>query len=294
MIPGRAGVTEAQQVELPFDSENAQDVLAVLDLRRQRRDKRNPLELVTGQQVTLSIKASDHYDLDKKPHVGESDPFPLDIVTPDELIAILEGRELNLKRRFEQILAEMTETRDALLRVQTELQPNAAPSVQEPGDDADDSARRKWSLRLLRVQRSRQQGEKSQQEVAGVAASFADIREELINNRVDTEERKIRLQQSIVEPLQQIANTQFPDWLKTIRAFETKIEQEEIALASARQTVRETNEILLAMQQVLEKMIELETYNELVDLLRSILDEQGQLMEQTERQRKLQTRSLFE
>ncbi len=60
---------------------------------------------------------------------------------------------------------------------------------------------REQSLRSLRTQRAVVQGQKSAQEVLGVAASFDDIREELINNRVDSEDRKVRLQGTDRRPL---------------------------------------------------------------------------------------------
>jgi hypothetical protein len=144
------------------------------------------------------------------------------------------------------------------------------------------------------VQRARQQGEKSEQEVVGVAASFSDIREELINNRVDTEERKIRLQSQIVEPLERIASDQFPSWQATLQQLENQMEKQQQDLELSRRAIRQTDEILLEMQRVLEKMIELESYNELVDLVRSVLQEQEELLEKTRRERAEQTRSLLE
>ena len=44
-----------------------------------------------------------------------------------------------------------------------------------------------------------------------MAAGFQDIREELINNRVDTEDRKKRLQELIADPMQAIGETMFPE-----------------------------------------------------------------------------------
>lgn len=215
-------------------------------------------------------------------------------MTPDELLAMLEARELNLKRRFEQIIAEMSDTRDSLLRLQADQPPGAEAAADEPGEEPANAIKRQWSLRLLRVQRARQQGEKSQQEVTGVAASFQDIRSELTNNRVDTQERKIRLQNQIIQPLRQMAAQRFPGWQQTLDRLEEQTEQQQASVPLSRQAVREADEILLEMQRILEKMIELESYNELVDLVRSVLQEQDDLLEKTRQQRKEQTRLLLE
>ncbi len=279
--------------EQTFTRTNGNQVDAALDLRQLRDEPDVSLTLEPGQQATLVIRASDACDLHETPQIGQSDEFQLDVVTSDELLAMLEARELNLKRRFEQIIAEMTDTRDSLLRLQADFQSTEPATDVEPGEEPNDRPERPWSLRLLRVQRARQQGEKSQQEIAGVAASFRDIREELENNRVDTEERKIRLQNQIVQPLEQIASGQFPDWQQTLQELENRMEAEQESLPLARQTVRQTDEILLEMQRILEKMIELESYNELVDLVRTVLQEQEELLERTRQERIEQTRSLL-
>jgi hypothetical protein len=249
--------------------------------------------LKTGSQVTLSVRAQDFFDLAEQPNVGQSDEYALDVVNSFELLALLEARELNLKRYFEQIIAEMTTTRDSLLRLQSEMNPSAESPTVEPGDETEPEDRL-WSLRLLRAQRANQQGDKSRQEVFGVAQSFSDIREELINNRVDTEERKQRLQQLIVQPLTAIAEEQFPDWQTHLVILQAKLDARENDPELLRQSVEGANAILLAMEDVLAKMIELESYNELVDLVRSILQQQSELAEKTKDERKRQARSLLD
>ncbi len=299
----------------------------VLDLRQVRQSDEG-WQVEPGDKLVLSVRATDECDLGEQKQEGQSDPWPLDVVSPDELLALLEARELNLKRRFEQILVEMTDTRDSLLRLQASLNggdspPSAdgsataqgsadAPTPTETtpesanggetaaseakeadGANAESEANQPSILRLLRVQRAQQQGAKSQQEVAGVASAFADIREELINNRVDTPERRERLQRDIIQPLDLIASDQFSRWQEQLKQLEQHIDQPDAAALSTL-TLQQTNELIYALQQVLEKMLELETYNELVDLVRSIVEEQNQLLEKTKEERKRQARALLE
>ncbi|MDG2383584.1 MAG: hypothetical protein P8N76_18065 [Pirellulaceae bacterium] len=268
-------------------------VETVLDLREQANRDNDPWRLQTGTNIVLSIKADDFFDLAEAPNTGQGDEYALDVVTPDELLAILEARELNLKRRFEQVIAEMTTTRDRLLRLQAGLQPDAKDESAEPGDQ-ELSEEREWSLRVLQVQRANQQGDKSRQEVSGVAASFDGIREEILNNRVDTEERKIRLKNQIITPLNLIADNQFPAWQENLAKLQTGLEAKEPDLEGTREVVKQANNILLALEDVLAKMLELETYNELVDLVRSIIREQEELSKQTKEERKKKARSLLE
>ena len=118
--------------------------------------------------------------------------------------------------------------------------------------------------------------------------------EQIINNRVDTEERKIRLQTQIIDPLNQIAIEQFPRWQQTLADLQVQFEANVADQSLTTAAVEEANELLLAMEAVLTKMLELETYNELVDLVRSIIREQSEIADQTKDQRKQKARSLLE
>ena len=48
------------------------------------------------------------------PNIGTSQQYVLDVVTPEQLRSMLEARELMLRRRFETIIEELTDTRDLL------------------------------------------------------------------------------------------------------------------------------------------------------------------------------------
>src|SRR5690606_33320114 len=95
-------------------------------------DVREELELQPKQKLLLSIKASDTYALDEEPHIGSSQKFVLDVVTPEQLRLLLEGRELSLRRRFEQIIQERTESRDSLAALSLGVSDDTKPG--ESGD----------------------------------------------------------------------------------------------------------------------------------------------------------------
>ena len=279
--------------KVEFDLAQRGQVEAVLDLREQATQENNAWRLDTGKSIILAVKSDDLYDLGDTANVGQGDEYSLNVVTSDELLALLEANELNLKRRFEQVISEMKATRDRLLRLQAGLQPNANDASAEPGDQ-NVSNEQIWSLRVLQVQRANQQGDKSRLELEGVAAAFNNIREQIINNRVDTEERKIRLQTQIIDPLNQIAIEQFPQWQQTLVDLQVQFEANVADQPRTTAAVEEANELLLAMEEVLNKMLELETYNELVDLVRSIIREQSEIADETKDQRKQKARSLLE
>jgi hypothetical protein len=298
-----------------------QELAEQLDFRKFRRDGAG-LVLKPGDKLQLTAKAEDRCNLNGVPNLGVSDAYQVDVVKPETLLAMLETRELGLRQRFEQIIQEMKETRDSLLRIKSEGS-QAARDLEESGSDeieeqdeqsgaageegepdarlgsrAADVGKRAWSLRLLRGQRALLQSQKSAQETLGVAAAFRDIQLQLVNNRVDSEDRRQRLEDKVAAPLEKIGDTAFPNLEQLLTALIAVMDQIERSggsqdedaetIAATDAAVEQTNAILLEMDAVLENMMELEGYNELLDLVRSLIADQERLIEQTKSEQKRQ------
>ena len=324
-------VNDGDGQPVPLMVQPAGEVSAAVDFRELR--DQNKLTLQPSDQLHVTVRAKDKYNLDGDPHEGASDHFQLDVVTPGELLSRLEARELGLRQRFEQIIEELKQTRDALLRVRTEGPDSAAarPDLETPTNEAaaaeaaepptageqenagdtvvDDAATAKrnkleriWSLRLLRAQRALLQSQKSAQEALGVADSFADIRAELENNRVDTEDRKERLQVKIADPLRATVTEQFPVWDKQLEQLvaqlnsrsgtDPAIEAPEL-LKQAEASLQQADRILLALDAILQNMLDLESYNELLDIVRGLIEDQERVLNETKKQQKKQVLDLL-
>ena len=145
-----------------------------------------------------------------------------------------------------------------------------------------------------------QQSQKSVQEVLGVAAGFLDIREELINNRVDTEDRKNRLKEQIADPLNKTCAEEFPLLDQRLAAAEMLLREAGVAVAKdaalrdkagplADAAIDQANRVLSQLEEVLNKMQDLETYNELLEIVRNLLKDQEKMIERTQQERKRQT-----
>lgn len=292
----------------PFDLQPGGSVDASIDFREQRSET-SGIKLQPNDRLSLTVIATDKYDLGELANVGTGDHYQLEIVTPDKLLSMLEARELGLRRRFEQIQDEMTELRQSLVRVKNEgpasVEANAEPgeaTVDENSTDsetAESAVDRVWSLRLLRTQRARLQSEKSSQETLGVAISFGDIRSELINNRVDTEDRKKRLQEQVVDPLQSIGERMFPELDVRLAALGDRLDargqegrdplaEDSETVALAETSLEQTDEILLAIDAVLQSMLDIEDYNELLDRVRDLIADQEGLLDDTKKVQKQQ------
>jgi hypothetical protein len=330
-----------RDLKLPIPLTTHEELEAAVDFREQRAAATDPLVLEPGQELTVTVAASDHYNLDAAPHVGQTDPLRLQVVRADQLLAILEARELSLRRRFEDIVGETLEQRDSLLRLQvawrqldqsdpgsdseSDRQPTAASpagedatsavpdatDVKEGPDDVADastsraeetSADRNGSdqlartaeaagLRELRVQRLIQFNQKVASELAGLAAAFDDILLELDNNRVNSAEREQRLREQIIAPLLVIAEQQLPAFDTTVRELQRQLANKADAARLTDQAVLELERIVAAMQTILDNMLKMESFKEVLDLLRNLLEEQQQLQQRTRDQ---QRRELLE
>lgn len=174
----------------------------------------------------------------------------------------------------------------------------ASPKGAEPGDKPEShqqpSAQRLAELRLTRVQRALQYSHKNASETLGVADAFSDIREELINNRIDSEELNRRLKEGIADPLRDIAQRMFPDLDRLLEQLLKDIDDARAGPAGRDQAIRQIDAILAAMRQVLDRMVELEDFNEAIERLRSIIQEQEKLGDLIKQRHKQKLRDLME
>jgi hypothetical protein len=271
-----------------------------------------PLGLKPGQKLILHVEAADRYNLTGKPNVGQSDRWTLDVVTPEKLRMLLESRELVLRQRFEALIQDVTETRDWLARVEFAGKPadaggqQAAPKgaaggssprvspgtgSEAAGGSPTPTASTEW---MLAVERTAQNSQKDARETSGVGESILDIRDELVNNRIDTPELKRRLEIQIAAPLTEIAEKMFPDLDRLLDRLQASRDNRDASIAGREKAVVQLNRILASMQQVLGRMIELEDFNEAVALLQTIIDQQKQLDVQTKQRHKQELHELKE
>jgi hypothetical protein len=274
-------VNDGEPASRPLATAMRQRAEVAIDDAGEAFDARDELQLAPGQKLLLTIKASDQYDLDDEPHVGSSQKYLLDVVTPEQLRLLLEGRELNLRRRFETIIDEVTRTRESLSAVTFIAEPKEGAAA--AGNAAVDSPQ---SLSSRDVPRAQQNPRKNSHENMGVALAVAEIRDELVNNRLDTEELKGRLEDRISEPLKKIVNERFAELEKRLSHLQENLASEPSGPEALAASQQQFDVIVVEMQQVLSQMLELETFNEAIALLRSIIESQEQIHEKTKQQRK--------
>ena len=283
------------------------------------------LKVKPGQKLTIGVKAEDRYkykvdDRYEGPNVGASERWLLDVVTPQQLRTMLESRELILRQRFEVIIREVEETRDLLARIQFGTSPSGAggdnedsadpkkkedgkegdapPTGVEPGDKPDDrttlSPEQIRSRAVMAAQRASQNASKNRHEILGVAEAFDEIREELINNRIDSAKLRSRLKDGIADPLRTIGRDMFPRLEQRLAELEATVADPQTGPRNRLLATQQIDLILVRMRQVLTQMIELETFNEAIAQLRAIIEAERKLNEATQKRHKDKLRDLLE
>jgi hypothetical protein len=270
------------------------------------RTGQRALVLKPKQRLALSLKASDRFDLSDEPRAGSSQQFVLDVVTMADLLALIERRELALRQRFEAIYEKLTDTRNLMSRV--ESSDTSTEATATPGSDtakadenaaaspepSTDTAQRMLSRRRLRVAGSLQNVVQVADEVRGVAEAFDDLGRELTNNRIENPDLMSRLGEQIAQPLHRIAEQRMPQLAAQLRLVEERLEDPVATASELKKAIAQADEILVTMRQVLEKMLELETYNEVVALLRGIITDQDEISRRTKERQKEKLKGLFE
>ncbi|MGB7346642.1 MAG: polyketide synthase [Pirellulaceae bacterium] len=277
------GETKTANRDLKLDRDGKSKV--VLDLRDMVADGELD-EIVPGSAINVFAEAADRYDLGK-PHVTRSEVFRLQVVTPEQLLALLERRELAMRSRLEQTIDETRSLRDSL----DLLRRRGFESTDNAADEQE--ATRQVQNRRLRVQQSGLQASKTSEELSGIAASLDDMLQEMVNNRVDSADRRERIGTGVRDPLKKVVAEPLAQLIDQIADVEKTVANPADAAKKTALAVQTSEEVLLQLTAVLEKMLDLESYNEILDIVRGLIDDQNELLDETKEERKRRVLDMF-
>ncbi|MBI5760756.1 MAG: hypothetical protein HZA46_19730 [Planctomycetales bacterium] len=250
-----------------------------------------PHDLKIGQRFVLTVTAADGDDL-TGPHRTVGSPFVFQVVSNDELLALIAAKELFFRRRFEQVLEEVKETRKDLGLQRAKLDEaykaaaaNAASSGPQP--NSDDVRTNTQLAAGAAVERASHGSRKSANELLTIEQSFRDIRDELEHNRLpDNAPRLERLDNGILRPLHGINTTDYNQLADYLELLKQAVENHDDPRPRLEQTHQQLDVIIQHMEQVLSAMLKLETFNEALELLRGIIKESEDIQQKTKNERK--------
>ncbi len=276
-----------ESIELAVNLDNQLD--SALDL--QKIAEQRSLKLEPETTLGIVVSAQDRFNLDNATHVSAGPAQQLAIVTDDKLLVILDRQELELRQRLELTIGELTQLRVALqdiAKIDIASSPNTEPAdssdVDAPADPAEQSRR----LVVVRTQQSVLQADKSQQELIGIAGRVEDIRLQLVNNRIDSLDRQTRLQKRVYEPLKEALDKEVSQLglrLNELQSAAMAATEKNLDIASATTAL---DKLIVVLEQIIANMLDIESYNEIIDLVRGLLETEERLLDETQKQQKQQ------
>jgi len=264
-----AGVTEFEL------SRSEQEPFEVFDLQ--------PLDLTEGQSLILTVAASDQNNI-TGPGASRSDPIPLRIVSNEELLSLLYTREINLRRRFEDVIQQLQQTHDDLVfhrEIAARLDTGDENVIRDDDSVAVNTCATRTSNNLRR----------QQNELLAIVSGFDEIIQQLINNAVPPQQLAENMRKEILQPLQRAANTAIPKADRAVSLFRvaTRRQQESEPLLVA--ATEEFETLLRDLRRILESVRDMAEFHEALRDLKSILEEQERLLDET---RQMQKRNLID
>ncbi len=237
-----------------------------------------PLGLEVGGTLALKVTARDGCMLEGGPNEGSSDAWTLSVVAPETLMAMLEAREILLRRRFESVVSDLALARERIAA----LPEGGDPAAPADGDEGESGSAGGWPLEAGRLGES---ASRAAGETAEIAEAFRSIRAELDNNALLTDELDARLVGQIATPLSSLATGDLPGLSNEARG----------ATPAGREAlVARTDAVLARMRAVLDKMMELESYNEVIELLRGVIRTQEEIREETIKRQRQRAKEALE
>lgn len=253
--------------------------------------------LVVGQALTVVTMARDERRLHDQPqgNVAAGDVQNFTIVSDDELLRMLEAREIMYREQFKALIDKVTRDRDSLVSVGTVKPAEPAAGGTQPTVGEAPAVKPD----VVIVGQARSHGKENRAETLAVSVGVSTIVEELDNNRVASGENlRHRLAVEVAAPLSHIGTQLFADYEAKLTALalivnRTTIDPAERDAARAA-SIQAADAILVEMNIVLNKMQALENFKEAVDLLRAIIAMQNEIGDATKKQRSGKLRLLQE
>ena len=238
-------------------------------------------DVLLDDSISLCIETGDGYDLpeERNPNVAQTPTTTLEIVTPQRMRTILEATELNLRRHFETVFDEVKTTRDLFNSISIQKDEQKKESEGEGDSAAASTPAVPVAVRLLHADRAVQNARKNMQEFLAEAESFEDLVDQMVNNHIDTPEWKSRLHDGIAVPLTKIANESFTELEKRLIKFRTAMESDDWSALPGLKTAAATQfeSVVVQLDAVLAKMLQMEDFNEAIEELRSIIKKQEKM-----------------
>lgn len=236
-----------------------------------------PLELSEGQTLTVSVVASDLRPV-PAPGTSRGDPMVFRIVSNEELLSLLYTREIGLRGRFEEVIAQLDAVaNDLQFHQEVARRTDAAGPAALSEDRSSLSTCAARSGNALRRQAN---------ELQAITEGFDEIVRQLINNAIPPQTLADNMRSSIVDPLRAVAARPVPAADRAIGAFRAAVQDQQPSASLTQAAAGDVSDVVAELRRILDSVRDLAEFHEALRDLKAILDEQEQLLDKTKQLQK--------
>lgn len=254
-----------------------------------------PLDIPTGMTLNIIVKARDNQPHESSnptepsdssvPGVGAAKALTFRVVTEAELRADLLRRELEQTKTFERLIVQQQ-------AIQTELQALQV-SQQESSETPESHLIRKTQMAVKSLKNQQQVGTLLTQVTDRFRGFLAEVR----NNRLDESSAEIdggqglalRLGEQIIQPLDEIEQTLLPPLSRSLEAVSRSVGDPEELARQIELTLPQVETVLARLQLVLDAMQRSQSFQEIVNSVISIKNDEQRLKKLAEEKKRAES-----
>lgn len=250
--------------------------LASGDANRPERFDVQPLELSVGQMLSVAVVATDGCT-EPNPQTSRSEPVLFRIVSNEELLSLLYTRELNLRQRFEEVIAKLEQVDDDL-KFHMDVAARVESGTSEQTDSQDrialtDCARRSGDS--IRTQNN---------ELEAIAMGFEEVVEQLVNNQIPPRLLAENMQKSIVAPMKEVLAAELVSADRTVSRFRVAAGNGKDCSELLDQSASDVQDVVTRLKKILENVRDMAEFHEVLADLNDILKDQQRIQKETSTQ----------
>ncbi len=234
-----------------------------------------PLDLTEGQTLAVAVVAADGCTI-PKPNATRAEPIVFRIVSNEELLALLYSREINLRRRFEEVIQELQRVKEDL-----QFHEDVARRVEDDGANSKSEDRIGLTTCATRCgNRLRRQSN----ELTAVAESFEEIVAQLINNAIPPQQLAEAMRTDIVRPLLAVTEEPMNMADRSVSEFRVAATSGKAASQLVAGSIRDVSSVIAELRGILESVRDMAEFHEALRDLKDILEEQQRILNETKRE----------
>lgn len=259
LVDAKPVTTSREPLKENYESSGASNL--PLDVNRETTIRLGEYSLNPGTTVRIRGKAADACALGVQ--LAESRWLSFQVVTADELFYEILTRQREQRSRFAKALETAKDQKDSLVKMAS-------------SGDAGQSIRTHQAIT---------------RQVWQVAVQLDATLQEMVLNELGTEASRDLLQTTVITPLREFHDRAIPEQLKKLSStvLGDKINEEAREAAIEGQV-----DLIQQMQRILDKMSQWESFVDVVNQLRHVIQSQTLIRESTEQMQKQQLKDVFE